>query len=156
MCLSYLQNEKMEQFRPYLEALAAAANVFTIIASGLAIYIFLVNRDKLATAFQLLLNYSFQTTLTELKEKLERLNEYNANDTADLPEIRNILHEISGQIRGNHRLLAESPKLADKLENLALSKKLSEPLKRSIVSEVREQLRNIQLNSVKPNAGENS
>lgn len=76
------------------------------------------------------------------------MNEYNANDSIDLPEIRNILHEIAGQIRGNNRLLITIPQLALKIEALAISKKLSEPSKRSIVSEVREQLRNIQVNSI--------
>lgn len=138
----------IDQLKTYLDALAGLANVFTIVASGLAIYVYFTARGKFSAALQLLMNYSFQTTLTELKEKLERLNEYNANEPTELPEIRNILHEIAGQIRGNERLLAVAPKLATKIENLAQSKKLLEPSKRSIVSEVREQLRNIQLNSI--------
>jgi len=143
----------MEDLKPYMDALAGIANTFTIVASGLAIYIFTVNRGKLSAALHLLLNYSFQTTLTELKEKLERLNEYNANEPADLPEIRNILHEIAGQIRGNERLLTAAPGLAGKIESLARGKKLSEPSKRSVVSEVREQLRNIQVNNINSHLG---
>lgn len=138
----------MDELKPFLDGLAGVANFFTIVASSLAIYIYYANRGKISAALQMLLNYSFQTTLTELKEKLERLNEYNANEPDELPEIRNILHEIAGQIRGNDRLLALAPKLASKVENLAGNKKLSEPSKRSIVSEVREQLRNIQVNSI--------
>jgi len=137
----------MEQLKPYFDALARVANFFTIVTSGLAVYIFVKNRHKISAALQLLLNYSFQTTLAELKEKLERLNEYNANEPAELPEIRNILHEIAGQIRGNSRLGTAAPELAIKIEALAQSKRLSEPLKRSIVSEMREQLRNIQVNN---------
>ena len=87
----------------------------------------------------------------ELKEKLERLNEYSANEPDDLPEIRNIFHEIAGQIRGNKRLSEAKPELAAKIEAIAHSKKLSEPRKRSIVSEVREELRTIQVNSVSGN-----
>jgi len=145
----------MELIKPFLDALSSIADVFTIVASGLAIYIFLANRGKFSAALQLLLNYSFQTTLTELKEKLERLNEYNANEPEELQEIRNILHEVAGQIRGNNRLIAAIPELATKIETLAHSKKLSEPLKRSIVSEVREQIRNIQVNSIELTAGKN-
>ena len=145
----------MEQIKPYLDALAGVASVFTILASGLAIYLFAINREKISAAFQLLLNYSFQTTLAELKEKLERLNEYNASEPSELPEIQNILHEIAGQIRGNPRLLTAAPLLAKKVEALAQNKRLSEPLKRSIVSEVREQLKNIQVNNMEPNAGNN-
>jgi hypothetical protein len=145
----------MEQLKSYLDILSGVANTFTILASGLAIYLFATNRGKVSAAFQLLLNYSFQSTLAELKEKLERLNEYNANEPTDQSEIRNILHEIAGQIRGNPRLLAAAPQLAMKIETLAHSKKLSEPSKRSIVSEVREQLKNIQVNNIESITGGN-
>lgn len=145
----------MESWKPFFEVLSAVANGFTIVASGLVLFLFVRNRKKLSTAFRLLLNFSFQTTLTELKEKIERLNEYNANEPDHLPEIRNILHEIAGQIRGNGRLVATIPKLASKIETLAQSKRLNEPSKRSIVSEVREQIRNIQVNTFETTAGSN-
>ena len=143
----------MDTLKPYLDALGALANVFTIVASGIAIVVFVRNREKFSTAFRLLLNYSYQTTLTELKEKIERLNEYNANEPEHVDEVRNILQEIAGQIRGNARLAAAIPDLATKLERLAQSKRLAEPLKRSIVSEVREQVRNIQVNTMETTVG---
>src|ERR1700754_2040746 len=74
---------------------ALVGNLFTITASAIAIYVFLTKRKEIAAAFQLLLNYSYRTTLAELERKLERLNEYNAAEPQDLPEIRNILHEIA-------------------------------------------------------------
>jgi len=138
----------MDQLKPYLEALDGLANLLTVAASLLAFWIFFANRGRLSAALQLLLNYSFQTTLNELADKLERLNDYNANEPADVIEIRNILHEIAGQIRGNARLLTATPQLPAKIESLARSKKLAETSKRSIVSEVREQLRNIQVISL--------
>lgn len=143
----------IEPIKPYLDILSGVANFFTVVASGLAIYIYFTSRGKISAAIQLLLNYSFQSTISELKEKLERLNEYNASEVSDHTEIRSILHEIAGQIRGNSRLLAAAPNLPEKLERVAQSKKLSEPMRRSIVSEVREQLRNIQINSMEPIAG---
>lgn len=138
----------MGKLRTVLDIVAGMANVFTIIASGIAIYVFVTKRRELSSALQTLLNYSFQTTLNELKEKLERLNDYNANELTDVPKIQNILHEIAGQIRGNKRLLATVSKLPGRIEGLAQSKKLSEPAKRSIVSEIREVIRNIQVNSI--------
>lgn len=132
---------------PYLEILSGAANLFTIITSVIAIYVYLANRKKIAATLQMLLNYSFQSTLGELKEKLERLNEYNANEPTHEAEIRGILHEIAGQIRGNNRLLLAVPKLSEKIERLANNKKLTETAKRSLVSELRETLKNIQVNS---------
>lgn len=138
----------MEKLKPYLDAITGIASIFTIIASGIAIYVFIFNRQKISAAIGLLLNYSFQTTLSELKEKLERLNEYNANDSAENQEIRNILHEIAGQLRGNNRLSSKLFNMSEKIETLASSKKLTEPIKRSLISELREQLKNIQMESI--------
>jgi hypothetical protein len=138
----------IELVKPYLDLLSGVANAFTIAASFLAIYIYVTSHEKISTALKLLLNYSFQTTLSELKEKLERLNEYNAKEPEHIAEIQSILHEIAGQIKGNSRLLACAPGLPERIERLAGSKKITEPLKRSLVSEVREILRNIQVNSM--------
>jgi hypothetical protein len=139
--------------KPYFEILSSVADLFTVIASAIAIYVYFANRAKISVAIQLLLNYSFQTTISELKEKLERLNEYNANEADDHLEIKSILHEILGQIRGNSRLLAALPGLPDKIELVAQSKKLTEPMKRSIVSELREQFRNLHVNSIEATTG---
>lgn len=142
------QGDNIELLKPYFDALAALANFSTIATSGLALYLFVANRKNLSLVLATLLSYSFQTTLSELKEKLERLNEYNANEPSERSEIRNILQEIAGQIRGNDRLLASAPNLATEVETLALAKKLTEPAKRAMVSKLREQVRNIQINSV--------
>lgn len=146
----------MEWFKSVSEWASLAADLFTIVASGIAIYLFFTKRKEISNAFSLLLSWSFQTTLSDLRSKLERLNEYNATEQSELPEIRNILHEIAGQIRGNPRLVAAAPQLASRVESLAGSKRLTEPQKRSIVSEIREVLRNIEVNSVATNSGENN
>lgn len=135
------------------ELISLAANIVTIFASGVAIYLFFAKGKEIQSAFHLLLNWSFQLTLTDLKTKLERLNEYSANEPSEVEEIRNILHEIAGQIRGNRRLLLAAPNIAPRVESLAGSKTLSEPRKRSMVSELRETLRNIEVNSLAPQAG---
>lgn len=138
----------LAELKPYFDVLEVVANAATVAAMLLAFWIYFSNRAKISAAIQMLLNYSFQTTLAELKEKLERLNEYKANEPCDVPEIRNILHEIAGQIRGNDRLSKDATGLADKVERLAQVKRLLEPQKRALVSEVREKLKNIQVNSL--------
>lgn len=130
------------------EITSIIASIFTIIASGIAIWLFFTKSNQIKTAFNLLLNWSFQLTLTDLKSKIERLNEYSAKKPEELDEIRNILHEIAGQMRGNEQILSTSNSLISKIEKLASSKNLTEPLKRSIISEIREVLRNMQINSV--------
>ncbi|RST45552.1 hypothetical protein EJI00_23725 [Variovorax sp. DXTD-1] len=130
--------------------LAGVANLATLAASLLAIFLWLKNRHKISSAFALLLDFSYQLTLGELKEKLERLNEYNANEASEVEEIRNILHEIAGQISGNSRLVHAMPGLSAKFESLA-GRKLSEPLKRALVSELREKIRTIQVSNFEVN-----
>lgn len=143
----------MDVFKLIIDIASLISNAFTVVASGIAIYVFVVKGPELRTALSLLLNWSFQLTLTELKSKLERLNEYNANEPTEVDEIRNILHELAGQIRGNKRLLGAAPALANQLESLAVSKKLTEPRKRMAVAELRETLRNIEVNNLAEQSG---
>ena len=136
----------MDAFKLATDCVALVANIFTIAASGLAVYLFFAKRNELAQAFRLLLNFSFQMTLGEIKEKLERLNEYNANEPSEHEEIVNILHEIAGQVRGNPRLKALAPNIPERLE--ALASQMNEPKKRSMVAELREVVRNAHLETV--------
>lgn len=138
----------METFKFWVDVASLVGNVFATVASAIAIYLFITKRAEISTAFRLLLNWSFQTTLTDLRGKLERLNEYSANEPSEIAEIRNIFHEIAGQIRGNAQLQQAAPTLADRVESLAASKRLTEPYKRAMVAEVREVLKNIQVNSL--------
>jgi hypothetical protein len=140
--------EKMDVFKLIADCIQLVANLFTIAASGIAIVVFYFKRKELSTALGLLLSWSYHTTLSDINGKLDRLNEYNAMEQSDVQEIKNIFHEIAGQIRGNARLLNASPHMPDRLEALASSKKLTEQGKRSIVAEIREVIRNLQLNNV--------
>ena len=51
-------------------------------------------------------------------------------------------------MRGNEQIVQSSKELITKIEKRASSKNLDEPRKRSIISEIREVLRNMQVNSV--------
>ena len=124
------------------------SNTLTVVVSSIAIYVFFAKKKEITAAFNLLINFSYQTTLNEIRGKLDRLNEYNVKEAEDIAEIKNIMHEICGQIRGNIRLTTAAPELAQKFENLANGKKLTEPNKRSLVSETREFLKNIDVSNV--------
>lgn len=124
------------------------SNLLTIFASGIAIYLFIVNKEKISSAINLLLNYSKQITLSELKFKIERLNDFTTNDAEQKKEVINILSEIEGQILGNEKIETELKtqleKISDFIDN---SKTLTEPKKRSLVSELRESVRNIDISN---------
>ncbi|TOL54264.1 hypothetical protein, partial [Vibrio parahaemolyticus] len=92
---------------------------------------------------------TYQMSLSEVKEKLEKLNEYNAKDTDEHEKIINILNEIVGQIKGNDKLRNHFTKQLIELDQFASTKKkLSEPAKRALVSELRERLRHLNVKNI--------
>lgn len=136
----------------YLKIIAAIVNFFadalTIVTATLVVWAFFKKGPALSAAIKLLINYSYQTTLHELRDKLERLNEYNASNEDDRQKIINILHELQGQIAGNVRVKKSMPQDAlDSLEKLMNPKSLTEPRKRSLVSQIREVLKNLNVES---------
>ncbi|ENV63635.1 hypothetical protein F949_01010 [Acinetobacter junii NIPH 182] len=133
------------------KVISVIANLFTIFASGIAIWLFLSKSKEIKLAFKLMLNWSFQLTLTDLKSKVERLNEYNANNSDEIEEIRNILHEIAGQMRGNSQLNQQAPELIMKIERFSSGNRITEYKKRALTSEIREILRNLEINSLTSN-----
>lgn len=115
-------------------------------------YLFKVKGPALSAALNLLLNFSFQTTLGELKEKLERLNEYKAQDATDNLEIVNIFHELLGQITGNARVSTAMPDVVIKLEKM-LAKEITEPKKRAMISLIREKLKTMNVETATDMSG---
>lgn len=131
------------------------SNLFTIGASSIAIYIFATKRKSIATVFDLLINYTYQLSLSEVKEKLEKLNEYNAKNPDDNEKIVNILNEIIGQIKGNTKLNTHFSDNLKEIDGFAVGKKkLTEPRKRAIVSELRERLRHLNVRNIDSLIGE--
>jgi len=131
------------------DAISVLANLLTIVTSVIALVILVKKGPAIASAVRLLINFSFQTTLAELRQKLERLNEYHASDPDGNIEIVNIFHELHGQISGNPRVLAAMPEVAQKLQKmLNSSKAITEPRKRAMISELREVLRNMDVESI--------
>lgn len=129
--------------------LSIITNGFTIIASGIAIYLFIFQRKAISNAFKVLVNYSRQLTLTELSSKLERLNDLNANDAEGRAKVINILNEIRGQIRGNSKLQLQFAIILQEIEPYCTElATINEPSKRSIVSEMRELIRSYNVDSM--------
>jgi hypothetical protein len=124
------------------------ANLLTVVASGIAICVFIFNRDKIKTAFNSILSYSYQITLADLRYKIEKLNDFNANIPEQKVEVINLLHEIEGHILGNNFL---KDKLADQLKKInnftRYPNRLLEPPKRSLVWELKESVRNLDMSN---------
>lgn len=129
--------------------IAVIANILAIGASGIVIYLFFAKKESFNSLFETLVNYSYQLSLSEVKEKIERLNEYNAKDPEQLDKIVNIFNEIIGQIRGNEKLKIHFSEMLTSLEELVSDRRrLTEPRKRAAVSELRERLRHLNVKSI--------
>ena len=129
-----------------MEILTAVSNIFTIVAAGIAIYLFIFKREVISSALHVLLNYSSQITLSEFRTKLDKLNDLSANDSDQQIEVINILNEILGQIKGSKLLSTQFKKNISNIKAFADGKrKITEPKKRSLVSELRERLRHINI-----------
>lgn len=129
--------------------------VVSSIAAIIVIYIFFSKRKAIASIYSLLVNYSIQISLKELDTKLDKLNEYNADESTHRNNVNNILNEIIGQIRGNPILALKCKLILKKLsEYEENSNILTEPRKRSLISELRETLRNINIQSYDELLGE--
>jgi hypothetical protein len=140
-----VQIKKMKEFDFWINMLA---NLMTILASGLALIIYFKNKDKITSAINFILNYSNQLTLTDLKFKIERLNEFNSSDADQKIEVINILNEIEGQILGNSNFKSKLEIQLGKIENFTSNPKLlTEPKKRSLVSELKESVRNLDVSN---------
>jgi len=132
------------------EVVGLISDIFTIAASTIVIYLFFTQKDKIISAINVLLNYSFNLTINELRYKLERLNDYNANEKEHLPIILNILSDIQGQLKGNNILKKQFIEIIVKIqEYIDAPKTLTEPRKRTLVSELREALRGVDISNYK-------
>lgn len=130
--------------------ISSASDILAFIASIIAVYLFIFKRDKISLAFNYLANYSKQLTLAELISKIDRLNNINANDEKQKNEALNVLHEIEGQINGNNNLSTEFSIVLKKVRSYtSLRKEITEPCKRSLVSEIREKIRDTNVNNYK-------
>lgn len=130
-------------------AIAFLSDLFTIFASGIAIYLFIFKREAVKSIFRTLTTYAHKVSLSELNMKFDRLNELNANDEKDKEKVINIFNEIVGQIRGNSMLAQKCDKLLNTLTMHAEKPKtLTEHRKRVLISELRETIRHIDIQNI--------
>jgi hypothetical protein len=135
------------------EAAAFLANILTILISSGTLYFYLYNKDRIHIALDSMSKFALQGTLTGLRQKLERLVEYDADLPNEIESVRHILHEIAGQISGNPMLSTKYPELAKQIENVGRSRKLSEAQKRLWYERLKELFSSIELHSIHKQSG---
>jgi hypothetical protein len=124
-------------------------NISALAASSIAVIIFFKNRKKIGNALNAIINYSTQLTLTELRFKITKASELNANDINQKEEVLNIFHDVYGQINGNNKLQSPLADFLKKIDEYILDPKLlNEGTKRQVLSELNEKLRNIDISTI--------
>jgi len=119
-------------------AISVAADLFTVAASAIAIYLFFFKREEINAAFQALIGYTFRLSLRDLERRLDDLNRLNADVPSQKAEIINLLAEILGQARGNPRLGTAMDVTLQGLETLLKNPNaITQPRMRGMVSELR-------------------
>lgn len=63
-------------------------NAAATAASALAFWVFFAKGSKVGRAIDYILSISFQTTLFDFKRRLERLNDFNAEDAQEAKEVK--------------------------------------------------------------------
>ena len=138
-----------------IDSLVVLADAFTVVASGIAVYIFLTKRRQITSVFQLLMKYGYQVSLSELRSKLDMIANLRVADEKQREQIKYIMSEVVGQIQGNPRLKTRFEEELKGLERFATGKKaFSEPEKRMIVAKLREKLRHLDMENIDGLTGE--
>lgn len=119
------------------------SDLLTIMASVLAIYLFTAKRKEVGAIFRALMSATNQSSMSDLRAKLDRLNDLNAGDADHRSEVVNICHEVCGQIDGNPNFSRSFADVSAKLRTAVSNarKPITEPQKRALVSELRESMR---------------
>lgn len=120
------------------------ADLGTIAASVLAIWIFIAKRAEIRAFVKAITTFVHQNSLAELRVKLEKLNDLHAADPDSRAEIVGIFHDICGQVDGSPVLRAKLGDISSRIRQATSGRRqITEPQKRSLVSELRESLRHL-------------
>lgn len=139
-----------------IATLEVVADIGTIAASAIAVWIFLTKRAEISSFIRTISTFVHQNSLAELRVKLEKLNDLNASDPISRTEAVSLFHDICGQIDGSPLLKPRLSDLCDRIREGTAGRRLTEPLKRSLVSELRESLRHIDLSDYAENMREDA
>lgn len=126
---------------------AFLADIATVAAAALAFYLFFAKGSEIRAMLRAVANFAHQSSLGEIRQKLDLIASLRAQD--DQEEIISIFHDICGQIDGNPRLKDHFASLTERVRKLSGARRpLAEPLKRSLVSELREKLRHSDVSNI--------
>ncbi len=138
----------------FLEITAFLADLTQIALGVFTAYIAFTQKDKISAAFSALLNYSFQTSLSEFKYWLQQLSENIGDDAVSSEKTRVALAYLVGKIKGN-KILYEyfGEKMLRRLnimiDSLDAGTQVNQSNKVRLCSELRESLASLEVERYK-------
>jgi len=146
--------------RAPMQAVAATVDflgdLFTVLASALALYLYFFRRGEISAAIKAISNFAYQSTLAELRQKLEVLSNLHANNADQIDDINSTWHDVCGQIEGNPSLVVECAEFVRRVKRTTTrAAPISQPQHRALISQLREKLRHIDVTTFVEALGEN-
>lgn len=138
----------------FTQSVSLIADITEIALGISAIVVAWTQRDKISSAFSILLNYSFQASLSELKHWIEILQENSEEDGDSSRKFRQAIAFIFGKIKGNPVLYAHfTEKMLRRLklmmDDLDSNKTVTTTHKIRLYSEIRESLYTLEVEKYK-------
>lgn len=120
------------------------ADLLTILASLVAIYVFWMNRSEIGQVLKQIAGWRVHASTHEVQHKINKLSELDSEK--NLSESKILLSQLIGQLNGVPEFSPELNDLLMELRKLARGKTVPNAKKQELLSELTERLRNIQLN----------
>lgn len=136
-------------------AIQIGADLATIAASGIAVWLFVKKGPEIGDFLKVIKNFVHQNSVAEMRIKLEQLASLHASNADNTTEISSLFLDICGQIDGNPYLSSKLSELCSRMRLANTGKRpIKEPYKRALVSELRESLRHLDVASFAETIGE--
>ncbi len=138
----------------FIEITSFLANIIQILFGGTALFFAWTQRDKISAAFSILLGYSLQASLSDLRHWIEKLQESSVEENDPSKKFRTALAYISGKIKGNTILYEHfGDKVLKRLNVMMLDlddeKVVTQTIKMSLCSEIKERLTTLEVKNYK-------
>lgn len=130
-----------------VQATGFFADLLTILASLVAIYVFWMNRSEIGQVLKQIAGWRVHASTHEVLHKINKLSELDSE--TNLSDSKILLSQIIGQLNGVPEFSSELDDLVKEFRKLAKAKTVPNAKKQELLSELTERLRNIQLNTHK-------
>jgi len=136
------------KFDSLKDVIGAVADSLSIITSGIAIWLYFKEKDKIFSFIKAFTSHYKNNYLSVLLNKVEELNKFDYETETDKKEIQSIFHEIQGQILGNSFLKEQLEEELKEIQKILKSpNKFTTASKRGLTSLLRSKIEHLKNNN---------